>query len=94
MSAGGPQGPTAGLGGGPEALGLDGWLLDVLACPQDHSPLRVDVERSELVCTGEACGLAFPVRDGIPVLLLDEARRPGGAAPPDDAGSTPGAGAS
>ena len=60
------------------ALGLDPWLLEVLACPEDHSPLRVDVAASELVCTG--CGLAFPVRDGIPVLLLDEARRPGDAA--------------
>lgn len=58
------------------ALGLDPWLLDVLACPNDHAPLRVEVEASELVCTAESCGLAFPVRDGIPVLLLDEARRP------------------
>ncbi|NHC13090.1 Trm112 family protein [Motilibacter deserti] len=63
---------------GAEALGLDGWLLEVLACPQDRSPLRVDAERSELVCTGASCGLAFPVRDGIPVLLLDEARPAGG----------------
>lgn len=59
-----------------ERLGLAAWLLEVLACPQDHAPLRVDVEARELVCTGAACGLAFPVRDGIPVLLLDEARRP------------------
>ena len=55
------------------ALGLDAWLLEVLACPEDHSPLRVEVGASELVCTG--CGLAVPVRDGIPVLLLDEARQ-------------------
>ncbi|RKS71420.1 hypothetical protein CLV35_3218 [Motilibacter peucedani] len=57
-----------------EQLGLDPWLLEVLACPDDHAPLRVDVAASELVCTRD--GLAFPVRDGIPVLLLDEARRP------------------
>ena len=57
-------------------LGLAPWLLEVLACPEDHAPLRVDEAASELVCTGESCGLAFPVRDGIPVLLLDEARRP------------------
>jgi uncharacterized protein YbaR (Trm112 family) len=36
--------------------------------------LRVDDAASELVCTG--CGYAYPVRDGIPTLLIDEARRP------------------
>ena len=55
-------------------LGLAPWVLEVLACPADKAPLRVEEAASELVCT--ACGLAFPVRDGIPVLLLDEARRP------------------
>jgi uncharacterized protein YbaR (Trm112 family) len=39
--------------------------------------LRVDEEASELVCTGADCGLAYPVRDDIPVLLVDEARQPG-----------------
>jgi uncharacterized protein YbaR (Trm112 family) len=53
---------------------LDPALLDILACPQCHSPLRADDAASELVCTG--CGLAYPVRDDIPVLLVDEARRP------------------
>lgn len=53
-------------------LGLDPALLEILACPtDDHAPLRVDVARSALVCT--SCGRAFPVRDGIPVLLIDEA---------------------
>ncbi len=56
---------------------IEGWLLEILACPQCHSPLRADDEASELVCTNDACGLAYPVRDGIPVLLIDEARRPG-----------------
>jgi uncharacterized protein len=57
---------------------LDPALLDILACPDCKAPLRTDqsdVEAStELVCTG--CGLAYPVRDDIPVLLVDEARRP------------------
>ena len=51
-------------------------LLEILACPNCHSPLRVDDAANELVCTNSACGLAYPVRDDIPVLLIDEARRP------------------
>jgi uncharacterized protein YbaR (Trm112 family) len=58
-------------------LGLDPELLAILACPDTHhSPLTVDEENSELLCT--TCDRAFPVRDGIPVLLLDEARHRGG----------------
>lgn len=53
---------------------LDPGLLEILACPACRSPLRVDDPASELVCTG--CGLAYPVHDDIPVLLIDEARRP------------------
>jgi uncharacterized protein YbaR (Trm112 family) len=56
---------------------LDPQLLEILACPQCHAPLRADDEAQELVCTSDTCGLAFPVRDEIPVLLIDEARRPG-----------------
>jgi uncharacterized protein len=56
---------------------VDAWLLDILACPQCHSPLRADEDASELVCTNTECGLAYPVRDEIPVLLVEEARRPG-----------------
>jgi len=59
---------------------IDAWLLDILACPQCHSPLRADEDASELVCTNQECGLAYPVRDEIPVLLVEEARRPGGQA--------------
>jgi uncharacterized protein len=55
---------------------LDDWLLDILACPNCHGALRADEETSELICTGE-CGKAYPVRDDIPVLLVDEARDPG-----------------
>jgi hypothetical protein len=50
-------------------------LLEILACPKCHAPLREDVEASELVCTDRACALAYPVRDHIPVLLIDEARK-------------------
>ena len=53
---------------------LDAALLDILACPNDKAPLRADEAASELVCT--SCGLAYPVRDDIPVLLVDEARKP------------------
>jgi uncharacterized protein YbaR (Trm112 family) len=59
---------------------IDAWLLDILACPQCHSPLRADEDASELVCTNQECGLAYPVRDEIPVLLVEEARRPGAPA--------------
>ena len=70
-------------------LGLDPELLAILACPDTHhSPLTVDEQAGELLCT--TCDRAFPVRDGIPVLLLDEARHRG---PEELAGQrgTPGA---
>lgn len=53
-------------------------LLEILACPACHAPLREESagETPELVCTGASCGLAYPIRDEIPVLLVDEARRP------------------
>ena len=61
-------------------LGLDPHLLEILACPDTHhTPLTVDEAASELVCP--TCRRGFPVRDGIPVLLLDEARQRGGDAP-------------
>ncbi|MFF5589374.1 Trm112 family protein [Streptomyces hygroscopicus] len=57
---------------------LEAGLLEILACPACHAPLREEPSGGtpELVCTGEGCALAYPVRDGIPVLLVDEARRP------------------
>jgi uncharacterized protein len=51
-------------------------LLEILACPNCHGALAVDHERDELVCLAADCGLAYPVRQQIPVLLIDEARRP------------------
>jgi uncharacterized protein len=47
-------------------------LLELLVCPQSKAPLLYNKEKQELVC--KASGLAYPVRDGIPVLLVDEAR--------------------
>lgn len=47
-------------------------LLAKLVCPVTRTPLRWDAERSELVSA--AAGLAFPVRDGVPVLVVREAR--------------------
>jgi uncharacterized protein len=55
-------------------VNLDAELLEILACPNCRAALRVDETAEELVCTG--CGYAYPVRDDIPVLLVDEARRP------------------
>ena len=58
-------------------MNIDDWLLDILACPKCHAPLRADEAAEELACTNpEDCGLIYPVRDGIPVLLIDEARGP------------------
>jgi uncharacterized protein YbaR (Trm112 family) len=48
-------------------------LLAVLVCPVTRGPLRWDSERQELV--SDAAGLAYPVRDGVPVMLIEEARR-------------------
>jgi uncharacterized protein len=55
-------------------MNLDPALLEILVCPACRASLLADEAASELVCTG--CGLAYPVRDDIPVLLVDEARQP------------------
>ena len=51
---------------------LDKKLLQILVCPVTKAPLDFDEATQELVC--KASGLAYPVRDGIPVLLEAEAR--------------------
>jgi len=56
-------------------MNLDAALLEILVCPDCHGTLSVDESASELVC--DSCGLAYPVRDDIPVMLVEEARRPG-----------------
>jgi uncharacterized protein len=52
---------------------MDSRLLDILACPICKSPLRYDKPSQQLVCRADR--LAFPVRDGIPVMLEEEARQ-------------------
>jgi uncharacterized protein YbaR (Trm112 family) len=51
---------------------IDPKLLELLVCPLTKGPLRYDRERQELV--SEQAGLAYPIRDGIPIMLVDEAR--------------------
>ena len=64
-------------GVGSAALGIPADLWDVLACPcPDHAPLEVDEAAGRIVCT--TCRRSFEVRDGIPVMLLDEAEGPTG----------------
>lgn len=51
---------------------LDPRLLEVLVCPASRGPLRYDRDKQELV--SPQAGLAYPIRDGVPILLVDEAR--------------------
>ena len=55
---------------------VDPALLDKLVCPVTRTALRYDADAQELV--SEAARLAFPVRDGVPIMLVEEARRLGG----------------
>ena len=52
--------------------GVDPKLLEILVCPLTKGPLRYDRENQELI--SEQAGLAYPIRDGIPIMLVDEAR--------------------
>jgi uncharacterized protein len=53
------------------------WLIERLVCPSTRTPLRHDAAAGELV--SDAAGLAYPVRNGVPVLLVEAARRLGEA---------------
>ena len=53
-------------------MSLDPWLLERLVCPVTRTPLRYDAAAQELV--SEAAVLAYPIRDGVPVMLVEEAR--------------------
>ena len=52
---------------------LDPWLLSILVCPVTRTALRYDAAAQELI--SDAAGLAYPIRDGVPVMLAEEARR-------------------
>jgi uncharacterized protein len=54
---------------------VDPKLLEVLVCPQTRTTLRYDKARQELI--SDAARLAYPVRDGVPIMLIDEARELG-----------------
>lgn len=51
---------------------LDPALLAILVCPMTRTPLRYDEAAQELVA--DRAGLAYPIRDGVPILLIEEAR--------------------
>ena len=50
---------------------MESWLLEVIACPACRQKVEVDEAAAAVTCTG--CGNRYPIRDGIPVLLVDEA---------------------
>ncbi len=52
--------------------GVDPKLLEILVCPVTRAPLEYDRERDELI--SRKAGLAYPIRDGVPIMLEDEAR--------------------
>ena len=56
----------------PEARTVDPKLLEILVCPVTKTRLEYDAEKQELI--SKAAGLAYPIRDGIPIMLPDEAR--------------------
>ena len=56
----------------PLHLAFDRRMLEALICPQTHETLDYDAERQELI--SRRANLAFPIRHGIPILLIDEAR--------------------
>ncbi|QHL90020.1 Trm112 family protein [Sphingomonas changnyeongensis] len=63
----------------PAPAALDPRLLAVLVCPLTRTPLRYDAAAGELI--SDAAGLAYPVRGGVPVMLVEEARQIGDRAP-------------
>ena len=56
-------------------MALDKELLDILACPNCRGDVEYREQEQVIVCVG-ACGYRYPVRDDIPVMLIDEAEKP------------------
>ena len=54
---------------------IDQALLDILACPKCKAAVKLEGDR--LVCQNAVCGLRYPIRNGIPIMLIDEAEKPG-----------------
>ena len=52
---------------------FDRRMLEALVCPETRAPLTFDAERQELI--SKAAHLAYPIRNGIPIMLVDEARK-------------------
>lgn len=48
-------------------------LLDILACPACKADVRL--EGDKIICTQKSCGLRYPIRDGIPIMLIEEAQK-------------------
>ena len=61
---------------------VDPKLLEILVCPLTKGPLHYDKDKQELI--SQKAGLAYPIRDGIPIMLVDEARE----LKPDETSST------
>ena len=59
----------------PPADSIDRKLLEILVCPVTKGTLEYDAERNELI--SRQAKLAYPIRDGIPIMLADEARKLG-----------------
>lgn len=57
----------------PQSAPIDQRLLELLVCPLTKGPLEYDRSANELI--SHKAGLAYPIRDGIPVMLVDEARK-------------------
>lgn len=55
---------------------IDPALLDILVCPKCRSAVNLVENGTALQCTSLSCGLVYPIRDGIPVMLIDEAQPP------------------